>query len=323
MRAMGPPRPRVLVYQPFGDRAHRTRQIVLDAYPHLDVAAATTPAEAAPHLGTVEVICGWGLPSELLRHARALRWLHKLGAGVDDIVFSGALPESAVLTRSGGEHYATRMAEYALGYILAFSLRMRRWYHLQQQARWQPSQTAIATGKTVGIAGTGSIGREIARKAAAIGMTVVGWRSRPEPVPGFVRTYGGLEQLPDFLSTCDFLVIALPLTPRTAGVFDRKALDALRPDAHVINVSRGAILDEGALVEALREGRLAGAALDVFVEEPLPSAHPLWSMDNAFVTPHVSGVPDADAVALEFVRSLGIYLDGGELPNRVRLTDGY
>ncbi|MFS8665464.1 MAG: D-2-hydroxyacid dehydrogenase [Limnochordales bacterium] len=316
-------KPELLIYNANPQRAAGVRDIVQARFPDLTIYTASDPAEAEAVIDRVEIIASGMLPAHLLAKAKNLRWLHKLQAGVDDVVVSGALPAGVVLTRTDGRVFARRMAEHVIAYILALSHDIRR-IVLQQQAReWRPFVTRTVAGRTVGVAGVGDIGAEVARLAAAMGMRVVGWRRSPQPVPGVERMYAGPGEFHPFLAEADFVVIVLPLTPATRGLFDAAALAAMRPGAYLINVGRGAVVDEEALVEALRSGRLAGAALDVFVQEPLPPDHPLWAMDNVYITPHMSGPTLPEEVCGPFLDNLERYLRGEPLAKQVALDRGY
>jgi len=317
------PYPEVLVYHINPQRARSVQDGVRARFPNLTVHVASTPAEAETVVDRVEIIAGWGFPSGLLARAGRLRWFHKLAAGVDDVVLSGALPAGVILTRTDGRVFAGRMAEYVLAYILAFCQGIRRCLAQQQTHKWEPFLTRLAAGSTVGVAGVGDIGREVARKAAALGMRVVGWRRSPGPVEGIEKMYFGPDQFHAFLGEADFVVVVLPLTAATRGLFDAAAFAAMRPGAYLINVGRGPIVDEQALLDALRSGRLAGAALDVFAEEPLPPSHPLWDMENVFVTPHLSGLALPEEVCQPFLDNLDRYLRGKPLDKQVALEQGY
>ncbi|HEY8418159.1 MAG TPA: D-2-hydroxyacid dehydrogenase [Limnochordales bacterium] len=315
--------PELLIYHIKPERVRIVRDRVRARFPDLTVHTASTPAEAEAVIDRVEIVAGWAFPSPLLAKAGRLRWFHKLAAGVDDVVLSGALPAGVMLTRTDGRVFAGRMAEYVIAYILAFCQGIRRSLAQQQARRWRPFLTRTAAGSTVGVAGVGDIGREVARKAAALGMRVVGWRRSPGAVEGVERMYSGRDQFHEFLGEADFVVIVLPLTPATRGLFDAAAFNAMRPGAYLINVGRGAVVDEQALLDALRSGRLAGAALDVFAQEPLPADHPLWEMENVYVTPHISGLALPEEVCEPFLDNLDRYLRGEPLEKQVVLELGY
>ncbi|MFO7312417.1 MAG: D-2-hydroxyacid dehydrogenase [Bacillota bacterium] len=317
------PKPQLLVYYRDPRRAQTVRDIVQARFPDLTIHTASTPEEAEPVLDKVEIITGWGVPPALLSKAKRLRWFHKLAAGVDDVVLSGALPPGVILTRTDGRVFARRMAEYVIAYILAFCQDVRRILAQQARREWKPFLTATAAGRTLGVAGVGDIGQEVARLASALGMRVVGWRRSQGHVEGVERMYAGRDELPAFLREADFVALVLPLTPETRGLFDAQAFAAMKPGAYLINVGRGAVVDEQALLDALRSGRLAGAALDVFAQEPLPPDHPLWSMDNVYVTPHISGPTVPEEVCRPLLENLDRYLRGEPLAKQVALDRGY
>jgi phosphoglycerate dehydrogenase-like enzyme len=217
--------------------------------------------------------------------------------------------------------YAVPIGQYVLAEILRINERVDARRALQESRRWPTDDEADLLvgrqlrGQVIVVVGYGGVGREVARLAAALGMRVIAVKSRPGQraedgfrVPGTGDPSGsiperivGLEALTEVVRLADVVVLTAPLTDRTRGLFDRQLIGAIRPDAWFINVGRGAIVDEPALVEALRERRIGGAVLDVFVEEPLPPESPFWTLPNTLVTPHVSG---ADAAAGELVADL-------------------
>jgi phosphoglycerate dehydrogenase-like enzyme len=215
-----------------------------------------------------------------------LAWLHSASAGVDHEVFHRFLERGVRLTTSSGAH-AVPIAHTVLLYMLALSRDLPGWLTAQREHRWEPRAIHDLQGDRVAVVGLGPIGLEIARLACALRMDVVGLRRQPqgdEPCPTLA-----LDRLHEVLPGLDWLVLALPLTAETRHILDAEALALLRPEASVINIGRGALIDETALVAALRDGRLAGAGLDVFEVEPLPEESPLWELPNVILTPHSSG----------------------------------
>ncbi len=265
---------------------------------------ADTAGVSAADLGDVEAL--WGeLPADGLEHAPRLRWMARAGAGVEDLDLPGLAARGVLVTNASGLH-ASSMGEYVLGAMLfAFQHHAAR-MDGQRAQRWDP-QAGWADplrGRTVAILGYGSIGREVARLADAFGMRVIALKLRPDQrrdegfvAPGTGDPEGriperivGMAGLRPVLGEADVIVLALPLTAGTRGILGRDALAACRPGAWVVNVGRGPMIDESALVDALREGRLGGAYLDVFDEEPLPAGHPYWDTPNLYVSPHIAGV---------------------------------
>lgn len=226
-----------------------------------------------------------------VRKAPALKWLHVFNAGVDHPIFSEMLERGARLSTSAGTT-AVPIAQTAIAGLLMLARNVPRWIRAQQEHHWNPMRVPDVprdlAGQTVLIYGLGSIGREIARLAQALELKVIGIRRSP-PQPGDpVDELHPPECLATLLPRADWLVLAAPLTAETRGLIDADMLACLPAGAHVINVARGEIIDETALVAALRDGRLGGAYLDVFEKEPLPTDSPLWGLQNVLVSPHNS-----------------------------------
>ncbi len=253
-----------------------------------------------------------------LRESEHLRWLHAFGAGVDDPWFQRMLERGVVVTTSSGAS-AVPIAHSVLGFILSLSRDSPAWMRDQDQRRWNPRPVADLQGKTLIVVGLGPIGLEVARLGGEFGMTVVGLRRTPKgDEPCRVAT---LERLGEFLPQADFLVLALPLAAETRHILDAAALARMKSDAFVINVGRGALVDEAALIQALESHAIAGAALDVFETEPLPEDSPLWSLPRVIITPHSLGQSPGnyDRATEIFLENLGCYLAGQPLRNQARV----
>ena len=261
---------------------------------------------------------------ETLRAAPRVRWVQARNAGAgeqlgDALALEPALLRDVTVTSVSGIH-AGPLAEFALLGILAFAKRLPELARDKARRAWpdvMPTMRVLA-GRTVLVVGLGAIGMAVARRAAAFEMHVLGVRRQPEAVPG-VDEVGTPDRLAELAERAYALVVTLPLTEQTRGLVDRAALAALRPGAVVVNVGRGAVIDEPALVESLRGGKLSGACLDVFANEPLPADSPLWTLDNVILSPHVAARTDDEddrAVAL-FADNLRRHLDGAPLRNRV------
>jgi phosphoglycerate dehydrogenase-like enzyme len=279
--------------------------------------------EAVPYLADAEVLLSWMVPDAWVEHAKRLRWVHVTSAGVDHL-WGGALWRSGVtITNSRGVH-ATPLAEHVLGWLLMFARNLHVHLEHQRRRRWQREEGGQLAGSTVGILGLGAVGQEVARLCKVCGARVVGMRRRPQPVPHVDRVVGP-EGLREVLEGSDYVVLTLPLVPSTRGILGRQQLEWLKPGAVVVNVGRGGLVDEGALVEALREGRLRGAALDTFAAEPLPPDSPLWDLPNVLVSPHVAGSFHGymDRVVELFCENLRRYLAGEPLQNVVDREAGY
>jgi phosphoglycerate dehydrogenase-like enzyme len=283
--------------------------------------------------------------SALPEPARAprLRWVQLHSAGVDHLLDTPLWRSDVAVTTSSGIH-APNIAEYVLAMMLAFARRLPRMLAYQARAewpsqRWQKFAAPELRGATVGVVGYGSIGREVGRLAHAFGMHVLALRraggtgrppefelpelaGRPGAEPDGLFTP---DRLAEMLPVCDYVVLALPHTPATYHFVDEAALRAMKSSALLVNIGRGALVDEAALVRALREGWIAGAALDVFEQEPLPADSPLWKMENVIISPHIAGFTphyDERAAAL-FAENLRRYLAGEPLLNQVERGRGY
>lgn len=290
--------------------------------PQVDVRAVRRE-EAEQHLPDAEVLLTWAVPDPWVERAVRLRWVHVTSAGVDHLL-GGALWRSSVwITNSRGVH-AGPLAEHVLGWLLMFARNLHMHLEHQRHRRWQREEGGQLTGSTVGILGLGAVGREVARLCKAFGARVVGMRRRPDPVPHVDRVVGpgGLR---DVLEVSDYVVLTLPLVPSTRGLLGPQQLGWMKPQAVLVNVGRGGLVDEVALAAALREGRLRGAALDTFASEPLPPDSPLWGLPNVLLSPHVAGSFHGymDRVVELFCDNLRRYLEGDSLRNVVDRETGY
>ena len=288
-------------------------------------------AEAEEALPEAAVVFGWAVRASNFARARSLRWIHVSAAGVGSALFPALVESEVVLTNGRGLH-AVAMAEHALGVMLALARRLHLARDAQRDRRWsqvplwiEPPGPGQLEGGTLGLLGLGAVGRALAQRAAALGMRVIAVRRHPAREPAPAHEQWGVERLDDLLACADWMVLAAPLTAETRGLIGRERLARLRPTAALVNLGRGALVDEGALCEALAAGRLAGAALDVFEHEPLPDDSPLWSMPNVIVTPHISGLgPRYWERGVElFRRNLTAFLDGRPLENVVDKRAGY
>jgi phosphoglycerate dehydrogenase-like enzyme len=278
-------------------------------------------------LPAVEIVAGHP-PAGLLSRAPRLRWVQAWSAGVDRILErGGALPPDLVLTTAAGVH-AVPVSEHALAMILAFARGLHRVIPARARKDWlrvHGRELFEVHGRTLLIVGLGAIGAHLARRARGLGMEVIGIRRNPDrPVEGVGRL-AGPERLPELLPLADFVVLILPLTPRTRGLIGRAELARMKPGAYLFNLGRGGVVREADLVEALRGGTLAGAGLDVFEREPLPADSPLWELDNVILTPHYAGMtPEYQARAWDlFLENLKRYMAGQPLRNRVDREAGY
>jgi phosphoglycerate dehydrogenase-like enzyme len=300
---------------------------VRQAAPDMRLVVTPDRDEMSAVLDDVEIATAL-VPASLLVTAPRLRWLHAWGAGVDGVLRQpGAIERDFILTTTSGIH-AVQMTEHVLAVLLAFARRLPDAMRAQAARTWRHMERAEVfelAGKTLLLIGLGSIGRHTAQIAAALGMRVLGVRRTPSgSIPGVERV-AGIEDLHDLLPEADFVVLMTPLTSETRGLIGERELRLMKRDAYLVNVARGGVVDEAALIRALRAGWIAGAGLDVFEHEPLSSDSPLWEMANVMITGHYAGVtPAYEARAFEvFLDNLQRYRAGQPLRNVVDKRRGY
>lgn len=261
---------------------------------------------------------------DVWHEADELEWIHVTAAGVDTLLFDDLRASEVVVTNARGV-FDRPIAEYVLGAVLAHAKDSRTSIALQREHRWLHRETrGIAEARAL-IVGTGGIGREIARLLRAAGMQVRGaGRVAGADDPDFGEVVASAD-LADHVGWCDHLVLAAPLTSSTRGLVDASVLSAMTPDAHLVNIGRGPLVDEAALLSALRDNRIGGATLDVFDTEPLPPDHPLWDAPNVTITAHMAGdvVGWREALAEQFADNARRWLAGEPLVNVVDKALGY
>lgn len=260
-----------------------------------------------------------------VRKAPKLQWLHVFNAGVDHPIYGEMLARGVRLTTSAGTT-AVPIAHSAITGLLMLARNFPRWLAAQRERRWDPMRTPDfprdLVGQTALIYGLGSIGCEIARLARALGLKVIGVRRSAQKPGDPVDEMHPPQKLAELLPRADWLIIASPLTPETRGLFDGALLSRLPSGAHVINIGRGEIIDEPALINALRDGKLGGAYLDVFATEPLPADSPLWALPNVLVSPHNSAAASGndERVYRLFLSNLQHWHQKQALANEVQST---
>lgn len=290
----------------------------------LPVHVAGSPAEAA-RFSTADVLITPALPwlPSALEQLPRVKWIHFLSAGVDGVWDMPMDTSRYLMSKSSGVHAAT-VSEYAMGAVLYALKEFGRFARQQQRREWGAFWLEECNGKTLGIIGIGAIGRHLAARASAFGMRVVGTVTEPREI-SHVDCVHRPEDLYEVLRVSDFVAVMVPLTPRTTRMIDAEAFGAMKTSAWLINVARGEVIDEQAMVAALREGKIAGAVLDVFEEEPLSQSSPLWEMENVLITPHVAGTTQRYMErALEiFKENYHSLMATGELATAVSLEKGY
>lgn len=289
--------------------------------------SAPDQERARQALAQAEVIFGSHLdPLALLDSAPNLRWFQVLTAGLDELIAQGILERDFVVTTASGVG-AVPIAEYCIGVMVMLEKGLHTTMRDQVEHRWDFGFRGELKGKTCGIVGLGAIGRELARRARAFGMRIVATRRSAtrgarDPDADVLLPFTDLPQL---LSESDYVVLCVPLTAETQGLVGAAELALMKPGAAIVNIARAAVVDREALLSALREERLAGAALDVHDPEPLPPESPFWDMPNVIVTPHRSGAVYGylDRAAAFFAANLGRYVRGQPLENVVGRERGY
>jgi phosphoglycerate dehydrogenase-like enzyme len=257
-----------------------------------------------------------------VRKAPQLSWLHVFNVGVDHPIYTEMLERGVRLTTSAGSN-AEPIAHTAIGALIMLAREWPRWFAAQREHRWDPMRMDESPrdlrGQTAVIVGLGAIGREIARLAQALGLKVIALRRSPKQADDPVDEMHTPDRLAEVLPRADWLILACPLTEETRNLVDGSMLARLPATARLINIARGEVVDEDALIEALRAKRLAGAYLDVFRQEPLPPESPLWDLPNVIVTPHNSSVAtgNAERVYEIFVDNLARWKERGRLVNEV------
>ncbi len=258
--------------------------------------------------------------------ARKARWIHSLWTGVDNVLCPEIMASPLPLTNGRGV-FRRPLAEWTIGAMLYFAYRMRRMIRQQQAGIWEAFTTEEIQGKTLGIVGFGGIGRTAAELARPFGMRIAALRRRPELFqkdPLIDQSFAP-GQIDELMSTSDYLLLATPLTNETRGMIGAKHIAAMKPTGVLINVGRGAVVDEAALVQALEGGQIRGAALDVFAVEPLPAGHPFYKLENVLLSPHTADhVQDFIDLAVEcFLENLRRFRAGEPLLNVVDKHAGY
>jgi phosphoglycerate dehydrogenase-like enzyme len=301
------------------------------AFPDMEFLHASTREEAADLVRDADIAFTPFLTPEMVASAPRLRWVHSSAAAVEGLLPLAALAERGIAISNSRGVQAVAMAEHAMGGLLVLAHKFNRLLEAQREHKWIQNDLIhdwpwLLQGKSMTIVGLGTIGLEIARRAHAFGMRVSGVRRRTsEPKADFVDRVVGPDQLEDVLRGCDVLVLSAPGVSATARMIGAERIEMLNQGAIVVNVARGQVIDEQAMIAALRSGRLRGAVLDVFEKEPLPESSPLWSLPNVVISPHSSGFRSShwDDVVQLFVDNVRRFRADTELINKVDPLAGY
>ena len=307
------------------DLEPRHHKRIRSAVKAVELLEAHSAEEAERLIPEAEVLIG-GLNRNLLGRAKHLRWVQSWGAGVDGVLFKEFAESEIVLTSAKGT-VGMHLAEHAMALLLsltrgvATAIRESRWDLRMpiRRVQWE------LIDRTMGIVGLGGTGRDVAQRASAFGMRIIAVDPEEVSIPDYVSWCRRMDTFYELLAESDVVTICAPLTPQTEGMFDTAAFDAMRDQALLINVTRGRIVDEKALVEALQSGRIGGAGLDVTAREPLPIDHPLWKMQNVVITPHTAGgSPNRDDRLVDlFCENLRRFTDGRPLLSEIDKKKGY
>lgn len=293
------------------------------AFPERKIRALHDKAELETSMGDIEVIFVFRPPRDVWSGAKRLRLIQTIGAGVDAVLPAPDLPPGVRITNARGVH-SEQMSEHAMAMMLIFAKRLPEALANQRARRWQFFVPGALAGKTCSIMGMGTIGQAVAERAKQFGMRVIGTQRKPKPTRHADEILPP-EQILFAVQQADYLVVTLPKTPETRNLLDAKVLANLQGDAVLINMSRGGVVDEAAVANMLNSGRLRGAALDVFEEEPLPETSDLWRIPNLIITPHVAGLRDdyLDRVLEIFTDNLQRLETGKPLRNEIDRARGY
>ncbi len=316
----------VLIYLPMLPESDRQRCLafIRQEFPAVKADLAAKLAEVDPYIADAEILVTFGahlgLDAEsILGRGKKLKWVLALGTGVDHITDVPALRPQAMVTNMHGMH-GVPMTEAALLSMLAFAREMPRMLRNQEKHHWERYGGRMLHGKTVGIFGIGAIAEVLGPVCKAFGMEVVGVTSSARQVSGFDRMVLR-DDLIKAIGQFDHFVILTPLTPETRNIVDAKMLAAMKPTAFIINLARGGIVDEPALIDALHNRRIGGAAIDVFVQEPLPADHPFWGMDNVILSPHIGAFnADYTSQVLPFVKENMTRYLAGDIGNMINVV---
>jgi phosphoglycerate dehydrogenase-like enzyme len=290
----------------------------------LEIVKSKDKKECQKLIEDVDVLFAGVFTREMLFAAQQLKWVHYFGAGVDSILFPEFVESPIILTSSSGVH-SIPVSEHVLGLMLSFTRGLHVSIVNQIKKKWEKVPVSELYGKTVGIVGLGNIGSEVARKVKCFGTNVIAVKKNLVEKPNYVDELLPVKDLKELFAKSDFVVLTLPLTTETRGLIGESHLKSMKKTAYLINVSRGEIIQEKALVKALKEGWFAGAGLDVFKNEPLPSNSELWNMKNVIITPHMAGSTPYywERTTAIFCENLRRFTRKEKMINMINKSEGY
>jgi len=267
----------------------RYKALLSERFPELTINVVGHHSNVGPYIADTDALLCFSPPmaDHVVGEAKKLRWIQALGTGVDNIIDLPSLNKEVIVTNIRGIHGAP-MSEATIAYMLLLSREMPRSVHAQDRGAWERWPSRLLDRKTVGILGVGAIAEHLAPICKQFGMTVVGITGTPRATPGFDRMVSR-DDLTKIAPELDYLIVLIPMSPATRNIVGAAVFKAMKPSAFLINVARGGVVDEEALIKSLDAGEIAGAALDVFAQEPLPADSPLWKAKNLSIFPHLGG----------------------------------
>jgi phosphoglycerate dehydrogenase-like enzyme len=281
-------------------------------HPELNITTVSTRDDALKLAPQADILMAFGpqVRKDFFQHTPKLKWVHSLGTGTDGITDSPWLGRDVLVTAVRGIHGAP-ISEMAFLMMLAFNRDLRRIEHQRTEKKWERWPGALLENKTVGILGVGAIAEALAPRCKAFGMRVIGISRTNRPIPGFNQIYSRTE-IVQAVTELDYFVLLVPLENDTRNIVNDTVLSAMKPTAFLVNLARGGVLDEAALIRALEQNKIAGAHLDALATEPLPATSPLWTMPNVFITPHIGGYSDQYVIeaSKQFEQSLSAFMEG-------------
>ena len=307
------------------------RDRLQEEFPQLSFLQLPNYDRVPEEIRDTDAFIGWSLRPEQFVAARKLKWIHSPAAAVHQLMFPELVRSNVVVTNSTGVHGPV-VAEHAIAVLLALAKRLPQAMRYQANNTWSQDllwkerpRPREVDGAVVAVIGMGGIGSEFTRRAKALGMKVLAVRENPSKGPAGADQVYGPAQIDEVLPQADYVLLCTPVTPGTSSLINEARLKKMKPDAYLINVGRGPLVEDAALLEALRSRRIAGAALDVFHEEPLPPDAPFWSLDNVLITPHTAAVSERlwERHYHLIVANLVRFLAGKPLLNQVDKNRGY
>jgi len=299
----------------------RYKAMLLERFPQLTINVVGHHNDVDPYIADVDILLCFSPPmaDHVVRDAPKLKWIQALGTGVDNIVDLPSLGKEVVVTNVRGIHGAP-VSEATIAFMLSLARDMPRSVRAQEQSRWERWPSALLSGKTVGILGVGLIAEYLAPICKTLGMTVVGISGSPRETRHFDRM-AHRNDLIKVVADLDFLVVLTPLSAETRNIVGEKVFAAMKPSAYLVNVARGGVVDEPALIAALEAGKIAGAGLDVFSQEPLPSDNPLWKTKNLTIFSHLGGYSQGyeDRAMPTIAGNMGKFL-AGDLKSMINIV---